>query len=77
MISQSGIGKALMQHVDTTNVQTSPTSMLQNFFGVAANVVAIVGGIVVIVFTALYVAAESPRYADGLVQRRAVHLPPR
>jgi predicted PurR-regulated permease PerM len=68
MISQSSLGQTLMQHVDTTDVQTSPTNMLQSFFGVAINVVEVVGGVVVIVFIALYVAAESGRYAGGLVQ---------
>ena len=67
-ISQSGLGKALMQHVDTGTVQTSATSMLQGFFGVAVNVVEVVGAIVVIVFVALYLAAESRRYAEGLVR---------
>ena len=50
------------------NVQTSPTTMLQSFFGVAVNVVEVVGGIVVIVFIALYGAAEAGRYAGGLVR---------
>jgi predicted PurR-regulated permease PerM len=68
MISQSSLGQTLMQHVDPADVQTSPTNMLQSFFGVAINVVEVVGGIVVIVFIALYVAAESARYAGGLVQ---------
>jgi predicted PurR-regulated permease PerM len=67
-ISQSGPGKALMQHIDTGTVQTSATSMLQGFFGVAVNAVEVVGGIVVIVFVALYLAAESRRYAEGLVR---------
>lgn len=68
MISQSAIGKALAQHVDTSTVQTSPTSMLQSFFGVATNVVEVVGGIVVIVFLALYFAAEASVYVGGLVR---------
>jgi predicted PurR-regulated permease PerM len=67
MISQSSIGKAVMQHLNTDNLQTSPTTMLQSFFGVAANIVEVVGGIVVIIFVGLYVAAESQRYASGLV----------
>jgi predicted PurR-regulated permease PerM len=44
MISQSGPGKTLMQHVDTSNLQTSPTNLVQGFFGVAANMVEVVGG---------------------------------
>ena len=68
MISQSAIGKILNQHVDTSSVQTSPTTLLQGFFGVAANVVEVIGGIVVIVFLALYFAAEAGLYAGGLVR---------
>jgi predicted PurR-regulated permease PerM len=41
--------------------------MLQSFFGVAVNVVGVVGAIVVILFVALYVAAEARRYAAGVV----------
>jgi predicted PurR-regulated permease PerM len=68
MISQSSFGKTVMQHLNTDNLQTSPTSVLQSFFGVAANIVEVVGGIVVIIFVALYVAAESHRYARGLMK---------
>ena len=67
MINQSSFGKTLMQHLNTDNLQASPTSVLQSFFGVAANIVEVVGGIVVVVFVALYVAAEAQRYARGLV----------
>ena len=67
-ISQSAIGKILSQHVDTSTVQTSPTTLLQSFFGVAVNVVEVVGGIVVLVFLAVYFAAEAGRYAGGLVR---------
>jgi predicted PurR-regulated permease PerM len=68
MISQSAVGQILSQHVDTSNVQTSPTTLLQSFFGVAANVVEVVGGIVVLVFLAVYFAAEAGMYAGGLVR---------
>ena len=68
MISQSAIGKLLIQHVDTSTVQTSPTTLVQSFFGVAVNVAEVVGGIVVIVFLALYFAAEAGLYAGGLVR---------
>ena len=67
MISQSSLGKMLMQRLDIGNFQAFPTTVLQSFFGVAINVVGVVGGIVVIIFVALYVAAESQRYAAGLV----------
>jgi predicted PurR-regulated permease PerM len=68
MISQSAIGKILSQHIDTTSVQTSSTSLLQSFFGVAVNVVEVVGGIVVLIFLAVYFAAESGLYVGGLVR---------
>lgn len=68
MISQSGLGKTLMQHLDTGSIQTSPTSMLQSFFGVAVNVVEIVGAVVVVLFLAVYFAAEAGRYAGALVR---------
>jgi predicted PurR-regulated permease PerM len=68
MISQSAIGKILSYHIDTTSVQTSPTTLLQSFFGVAVNVVEVVGGIVVLIFLAVYFAAESGLYVGGLVR---------
>lgn len=67
MVSHSGPGKTLMQHLDTSNLQTSPTGLLQSFFGVAANIVEVVGGIVIVIVLALYFAAEAERYAGGLV----------
>lgn len=67
MIGQSGIGKMLIRHLRTGNVQTSPTAILQNFFGIATNIVEIVGAIVVILFLALYLAADADRYSAGLM----------
>jgi predicted PurR-regulated permease PerM len=67
MISQSDLGKALIRHLDTGNLQTSPASVLQGFFGVASNIVEIIGGLVVTLFIALYCAAEAERYVTGLV----------
>jgi predicted PurR-regulated permease PerM len=67
MISQSSLGKTVMQHLNTGSLRTSPTTALQSFFGVAANVAEVVAGIVVIIVIALYVAAESRRYAGGLI----------
>lgn len=68
MISQSSLGKTLMQHVNTENIQTSPIKIFQSFFGVAVNIVEVVGGIAVLLFLAVYFAAEAERYADGLVR---------
>jgi predicted PurR-regulated permease PerM len=67
MISRSTLGKMLMQRLVHHDLQTFRTAILQSFFGVAVNVIGVVGGIVVIVFVALYVAAESQRYAGGMV----------
>jgi predicted PurR-regulated permease PerM len=69
MISQSTLGKLLMQRLVLHDLQIFSTTMLQSFFGVAVNVVGVVGAMVVIMFVALYVAAESQRYAAGLVLR--------
>jgi predicted PurR-regulated permease PerM len=68
MIGQSGLGKTLMRHINTNDIQTSPTSIVQGFFGVAANVVEVVAAVVVVLFLALYFAAEAVRYARGLVR---------
>lgn len=67
MFRLSSFGKTVMQHINTRNLQTSPTTVLQSFFGVAVNLVEVVGGIVVVIFVALYVAAEAQRYTRGLV----------
>ena len=67
MVRQSTLGKLLMQRLVLHDFQLFSTSMLQSFFGVAVNVVGVVGAIVVISFVALYVAAESQRYAAGVV----------
>jgi len=67
MISQSTLGKMLMPRLVIGNFRAFPTTALQSFFGLAVNVVGVVGGVVLIMFVALYVAAESPRYAAGLV----------
>jgi predicted PurR-regulated permease PerM len=81
MISQSTLGKLLMQRLGLHDFQLFSTSMLQSFFGVAVNVVGVVGAIVVISFVALYIAAESQRYAAGVVllvrparRARAAHI---
>ena len=68
MFSQSGFGKILMQYLDTGQIETSPTNMLQGFFGVAVNVVEVVGAVVVMLFLAVYFAAEAGRYTNGLVR---------
>jgi predicted PurR-regulated permease PerM len=68
MIGQSGFGKLLMRHLDLGDVQTSPTSVLDSFFGVAINVAEVVGAVVVILFLGIYFAAEAGRYAGGLVR---------
>ncbi|MFL5269108.1 MAG: AI-2E family transporter [Stellaceae bacterium] len=68
MIGQSGLGKTLMQHINAKDIQTSPASIVQGFFGVAANVVEVVAAAVVVLFLAVYFAAEAGRYVRGLVR---------
>jgi predicted PurR-regulated permease PerM len=68
MIGQSGLGKTLMQHLNAKDIQTSPASIVQGFFGVAANVVEVVAAAVVVLFLAVYFAAEAGRYVRGLVR---------
>jgi predicted PurR-regulated permease PerM len=67
MIMQSGPGKTLMQHLNTGNLQTSPTTLVQSFFGFATNFAEVIGGIVVTIVLTLFFAAEATRYARGLV----------
>lgn len=67
MISSSGVGQTVLQHLSSNSLHTSPTNMLQSVFGVAVNVIEVVGAIIIIIFVALYVAAETGRYARGLV----------
>jgi predicted PurR-regulated permease PerM len=68
MVRQSSIGRTLMQHLNTANLETSPTAALKSFFGVALNIVEVIGGLVIIVFIALYIAAEAGRYRDGVIK---------
>jgi predicted PurR-regulated permease PerM len=65
MIGQSDFGQTLTQHLNTGNLQTSPTSMVTGFFGVAVNIAEVVGAVVVMLFLAIYFAAEAERYARG------------
>jgi predicted PurR-regulated permease PerM len=67
MIRQSGPGKTLMQHLNTGNLQTSPTNLVQSFFGFATNFAEVVGAIVVTIVLTLFFAAEAARYARALV----------
>jgi predicted PurR-regulated permease PerM len=67
MIAQSGVGKTLLQHIDTTPLTASPNTLLQSFFGVASNIAEVVGAIVIVIVLALYVAAEATRYAGAVV----------
>src|SRR5262249_60196821 len=67
MISQSALGKMLMHHLAVGSLQAFSATALQSFFGAAISVAGVLGGIVVIISVALYVAAEAGRYAPGLV----------
>jgi predicted PurR-regulated permease PerM len=68
IVSKSGIGKTIAQHVSTTNLQTSPAGMIEDFFGAAVNMVEVVGAVVVILFLGLYFAAEAELYERGLLR---------
>jgi predicted PurR-regulated permease PerM len=68
MIRDSEVGKMLMQHLNTENLQTSPTSVVQGFYGVAINLFEVIGAVVVVLFLTVYFAAEAERYAGGLVR---------
>jgi predicted PurR-regulated permease PerM len=68
MIRQSAPGKIAIQHLEFGDLQAAPGAVLQSFFGVASNLVEVIGGVVVIIFVALYVAAETHVYSGGLVK---------
>ena len=67
MIGQSDIGRTLIRHLSTDNIQTSPTSVMQRFYGFAINLVEVIGAVLVVLFLTIYFAAEAGRYAGGLV----------
>ncbi len=77
IVSKSAIGKTITQHVSTTNLQTSPTSMVKDFFGAAMNMVEVIGAVVVILFLGLYFAAEAELYERGLLRLVAPARRPR
>lgn len=58
----------MLQRLSADSLHISPSNMLQSFFGVAVNLVEVVSGIVIVVFAALYIAAQSGRYAAGLLR---------
>ena len=68
MIRQSAPGKIAIQHLEFGDLQAAPGTVLQSFFGVASNLVEVIGGVVVIIFVALYVAAETHVYSGGLIK---------
>jgi predicted PurR-regulated permease PerM len=68
IISQSSLGKVLIEHLKPASINASPMTLLQNFFGVASNLVEVVGAIAVIMFLGLYFAAEANLYITGLLR---------
>lgn len=68
ILSQSSLGKALIEHLSPTSINPSLSTMVQNFFGVATNLVEVVGALVVIMFLAFYFAAEADLYTKGLLR---------
>jgi predicted PurR-regulated permease PerM len=68
MISQSSLGEVLIEHLKPASIDASPMTVLQNFFGVASNLIEVVGAIAVIMFLGLYFAAEANLYVAGLLR---------
>ena len=64
---QSSLGKTIIQHLSSSSLAPSPSTMLTNFFGVATNAVEVVGAIAIILFLGLYFAAEANLYTSGLL----------
>jgi predicted PurR-regulated permease PerM len=75
IVSESSLGKVLIEHLKPASINPSPMTVLQNFFGVASNLVEVVGAVAVITFLSLYFAAEANLYIAGLL--RLVPLPRR
>jgi predicted PurR-regulated permease PerM len=68
IISQSSLGKVLIEHLEPASINPSAMTVLQNFFGVASNLVEVVGAVAVILFLGLYFAAEANLYTAGLLR---------
>jgi predicted PurR-regulated permease PerM len=68
LIGRSGIGKTLMHHLNSGGLKTSPSTVVEGFFGVAANLVEIVAGVVIMLFLGLYFAAEEGAYRRGVLR---------
>jgi predicted PurR-regulated permease PerM len=68
IISRSSLGKVLIEHLNPASINPSPMTVLQNFFGVASNLVEVVVAVAVIIFLALYFAAEANLYIAGLLR---------
>jgi predicted PurR-regulated permease PerM len=67
-ISASGLGKTLTAHVDLGGLKASPMQIAGEFFGVAADMVEVVGAGIVILVIGLYGAAEAKLYAGGILR---------
>jgi predicted PurR-regulated permease PerM len=68
IISQSSLGKVVIEHLTPASISPSTMTVLQNFFGVASNLVEVVGAVAVIMFLGLYFAAEANLYITGLLR---------
>jgi predicted PurR-regulated permease PerM len=68
IIGQSSLGKTIIEHLTSSDLAPSPSTMLKNFFGVATNAVEVVGAVAVMMFLGLYFAAEANLYTSGLLR---------
>jgi predicted PurR-regulated permease PerM len=68
IVRQSSLGKIFMEHISSTSIMESPTTMLQKFFGVASIAVEVAGAIAVMLFLGLYFAADANLYMSGLLR---------
>jgi predicted PurR-regulated permease PerM len=68
IISQSSLGKVVIEHLQPASINPSTMMVLQNFFGVASNLVEVVGAVAVIMFLGLYFAVEANLYVAGLLR---------
>jgi len=58
----------LDEHLDLSQTGTSPLTIVEGFFGAAANIVEIVGGFVMMLFLGLYFAVEADLYLRGMLR---------
>jgi predicted PurR-regulated permease PerM len=68
IVGQSALGRILIEHLGSANIIPNSSTIVTKFFGVASNFAEVIGGIVVIIFLGLYLCAETPLYASGVLR---------